>query len=316
MNDPREFHVDGFLGTMASGFRPKDFIADQIFPRVTVAKQSNLFATIPKGNWFKQDVTNRAPGTLANEITYTVGSDTYFCPNYALAHKIPWETMDNADTPFTPLLTGVQLVATKLELDYEIRTEATIASGVGSSSAPTAWSNLLNSDPIGDIETAQNAIFSTTGEEPNTAIIPRRVWQILRRHPDIVQRVFPGGAGGGTVTVEQFQQLLNVDRVLIAKTLKDTAAENVLGAAPAFTAVWSTNVYLLKVAPNPTADMIQTFGLTFLWGGANIGMKSPGNWQVERKRDGDRMADWVRTGYYQDEKIVSPELGFQIRTGI
>ncbi len=321
MNDPREFHVDAFLSSLATGFRPKDFIADQIFPRVTVAKQSNIFATIPKGGWFKVDNTNRSPGTKANKVTYIVGSDTYFCPNYELAADATWEEMDNADQPFRPLQTKTQLVQTKLELDYEVRAFTTMAGGVGSFSARTgndAWTDKLNSDPYGDIETAKNAIFATTGEEANTMILPRRVWQVLKVHPDIVQRVFPGGAGGGTVMLQQFADLIEVPKILIAKTLKDTGSENVNGTVTAanFVPVWSSNVYLAHVEDNPTADMVRTFGLTFLWTGANIGMKSPGNWQIERKRDSDIKADTVRTGYYQDEKIVSAELGFEIRTGV
>jgi hypothetical protein len=320
MNDPREFHVDAFLSSLATGFRPKDSIANDIFPRVPVAKQSNIFATIPKGNWFRIDATNRAPGALANEVTYTVGSDTYFCPNYALAHKVPWESIDNADPPFRPLQTGTELVITKLELDYEDRVRSTIASGVGSFmslSGTDVWTDPINSDPYGNFETAKNAIFDTTGEEPNLAIIPRRVVQVLATHPDVIQRTHPGGAGGGTATLQQIRDMIfgegNEGRILVARMLKDTSTE---GAAHAFTPVWSSNVTLMHVEPNPTADIVKTFGLTFLWTGANIGMKAPGNWMVERKRDADRMCDWVRTGYYQDEKIVSAELGFEIRTGI
>lgn len=316
MNDPREFHIDGFISNFVTGFRPTDYIFGDVFPTVPVNKQSNVFATIPKGNWFRADVSNRAPGTLATEISYTVSSDTYFCPNYELRHKIPWETMDNADAPFRPLIMGAQLLATKHSLNLEIRGEATIATGVGSFSSLTGtnvWTDYTNSDPVGNFETAINAIQATTGLEPNTAIIPRRVWQVLRRHPDIVQRVFPGGAGGGTASLEQFGALIGVDRILIARTIKNTANE---GAADAFTPVWSSNVYVLRVDPNPGGDQVQTFGVNFLWTGANIGMKSPNNWAIERKRDDDIKADWLRTGYYQDEKIVSPELGFQIRTGV
>lgn len=318
MNDPREFHVDGFLSNLVTGFRPRDFIADQIFPVVPVNKQSNLFATIPKGNWFRTDVSNRAPGTLANEISYTVGSDTYFAPNYELRHKIPWETLDNADAPFQPLQTGTELLITKHSLNLEVRVEQTLAAGIGSSAILTganAWSDFANSDPIGNIETAQNAIQSTTGLDPNLAVIGRKAWQKIRRHPDIVQRVFPGAGIGGTVDLAAFASLIGVDKVLIGKTIKNTSVEGV-GSNDTFTDVWSTNVHLLYVDPNPRGDMVATFGLSFLWTGPNIGSKGPGNWQVERKRDDDIKSDWLRTGYYQDEKIISPELGYTIRTGI
>lgn len=316
MNDPREFHRDTFLENLIVAFRPEGFIADQVFPRVQVAKQSNAYAVIPKDNWFRADDAKRAPGTLANEVGYTVGSATYFADNYELRHKIVWETLDNADPPWVPLRTGAQLLVTKHELGFEIRVEAVVAAGVGSVTTLTAgniWSAYATSDPLTDLEVAANAIQSTTGKEPNVAIIPRRVWQVLRRHPDIVQRVFPGGAGGGTVSQQQFGDLIGVDKILVPRTIKNTANE---GAAAAMTAVWSTNVYLAHVAPNPSGDMVATLGLAFNWTGPNIGGNGPTPRSVERKRDEDIKADWLRVGYYQDEKIVSPELGFQIRTGI
>jgi hypothetical protein len=316
MNDAREFHVDGFLSSLVTGFKPTGFIADQILPRVTVGKQSNIYATIPKGNWFKVDVADRAPGTLANEITYTVGSDTYFCPNYELRHKVTAEAIDNADSPFRPRQKGAEFLVTKHELGYEVRVERTVAAGVGSSTTLTggdAWSDFTNSDPMGDIEVAQNAIQYSTGLDPNLGVMGRRTWQKLRRHPDIVQRVFPGGAGGGTVSLAQFGELIGVPKILIGTTIKNTGAE---GGADTFTDVWSSNFHLFYVDPNPSGDQVATFGLSFLWTGPTIGMKSPGNWMVERKYDDDIKAEWVRTGYYQDEKIVAPELGFTIRTGI
>jgi hypothetical protein len=311
MNMPREFHIDSYLSGLLIGYRPRNFIADQILPVVPVNKQSNVYAKILKDDWFRNEVADRAPGTLANEIGYKVSSDTYFCPNYEFRHGIPIETINNADQPHAPAQRGAEFIVDKLMLNYEIRTEDTITTGVGSTSTPTTWGDFNNSDPMTDIEVAQEAIRSTTGYVPNTAIIPRKVFLKLRRHPDIVQRVFPGAGIGGTVNVAQMADLFGVSKILVPETIKNTATE---GAANAFTDVWSTHVSLLYVDPNPGL-MTPTFGIAFRWNGDGMSAAGPGI-SIERKFDDDRKVQWLRGGYYQDEKIVAAELGFQIKTGI
>lgn len=314
MNDARDFHIDAFLSGFSLQYRPEGFIADQIFPVVPVAKQSDVFAKIDKGNWFRSSVADRAPGTLANEINYTVSSDTYFCPNYALRHPVAVEAVQNADPPHAPLLRGTEFLADKHMLNYEIRVYDTVVGGVGSVTTlagTNIWSDFNNSDPMTDLEVAANAIQGTTGLEPNLCVMPRKVWQKVRRHPDIVQRVFPGAGIGGTVNLQQFGDLIGVERVLLARTIKNTSTE---GAADTFTDVWSTHVHLLHVKANPGLNTA-TFAIAPRWNGDGTN-GSPTAGQIERKYDDDRKVYWLRSGYYQDEKIVASELGFTIRTGI
>jgi hypothetical protein len=99
--------------------------------------------------------------------------------------------------------------------------------------------------------------------------------------------------------------------VFVPQTIKNTATE---GAADAFTDVWSTHVHLLYVDPSP-GIMTPTFGLAFRWAGDGAS-QGPGGITIERKYDDDRKVQWLRAGYYQDEKVVASELGFTIRTGI
>lgn len=311
MNQPREYHIDGFLSGLLIGYRWLNGIADQIFPVLPVNFQSDVFGKINKSDWFRPEVADRAPGTLANEIGYTVSSDTYFCPNYKLRHQVPIETVNNAQPPHQPLQRGAEFLFDKHMLNFEIRVQDTIATGVGSSSSPTAWSDFNNSDPMTDVEVAQEAIRSTTGFVPNTAIVPRKTWLKLRRHPDIVQRVFPGAGIGGTVDTAQFANLIGVSRIFVPQAIKNTATQ---GATDVFTDVWSTQVHLLYVDPNP-GIMTPTFGLAFRWNGNGMS-QGPGGLTIERKYDDDREVHWLRAGYYQDEKIVAAELGFTINTGI
>jgi hypothetical protein len=311
---PNQSHVDGLLTNLSIGFKPMGFIADQVFPVVSVGKQSDLFVTYPKDHWFRQSTTLRAPGTRGRRGGYTVGSGTYLCQNYDFGTQVWDETVANEDTPLSAMTTGVEYVRTQLALDKEVRVQAVVDAGVGASATLTgasAWSDFDNSEPLTDIRTARQTIRSSTGLRPNTAIIGQKAWDVIRDHPDFVRRAFPGAGLGGTLTQDLFASvILNVDRVLIGETIKNTAEE---GATATFTDVWSTNLYLAYVAPSPGL-MAPSFGYAFQW---NMhGSSNPPAFSIRRKYEEEERCTTLWTDYYSDEKVVAAELGYRIATGI
>lgn len=311
----RDVHLNQFLTNLSVAYRPMGMIADQIYPVVPVNKQTDNYAVINKGDWLRRPDTNRAPGQKPNQVRFTVTSDTYNAANYALGTEVEYETQDNADAPHTPLVNANQFLIDQLMLDFEVRVEASVATGVGSSQTLTGtdvWDDFANSDPITNIRTARQAVRATTGFRPNVAIIGQKAWDVIQYHPDLVRAANPGAGVGGTVSQQQFAAICNVDRVLVGETIRNTANE---GATDAFSDVWSTACYLLYVAPSPGL-MRPSFGYAFRWGGPKIGRGGPGNFQVFTREDEEAGATRIWTGYYQDEKIVASELGFRIDTGI
>lgn len=312
---PGIVHINQLASEYSLAYTVTGAIAPQVMPAVQVAKQTNRYAIIDKGAWLRRPTTGRNPGEKPKSARFAVSSDSYLCDNYALGYDIPYETLDNADNPLRPVLDGTEFLRTQLAIDYEVRVANTMATGVGSSQTLTgvnAWSDYANSDPILNVRTGRQAIRATTGLTPNLAIIGQKAWDVVQYHPDVVRAVFPGGGGGGTVSMQQFASFLQVDKVLVGGMVYNTAVE---GQTDAFTDVWSTHLYLAYVAPNPGLNT-PTFGLTFNWVGQNIGRNQPTNFQVMQKDDDEAGVRRIWTGYHADEKIVAPELGFQIRTGI
>lgn len=311
---PAQSHIDQLLTNISIGYQPQGFIASMVFPEVSVSKQSGLFVTYPKENWFRQGSTLRAPGAKGKRGSYGVGSGQYFCQNYDYGTTVWDETEANQDVPLSAMVTGVEFVRTQLALDKEIRVQTVVDAGVGSSTTLTGgavWSDFDNSDPLTDIRVARQAIRSTTGVRPNVAIIGQKAWDVVRDHPDFVRRVYPGAGIGGTLTQDQFASvILNVDKVLIGETIKNTADE---GTSGTFTDVWSTHLYLAYVAPSPGLRT-PSFGYAFQW---NMnGSSNPPAFSIRRKYDDEARTTTLWTDYYSDERVVAPELGFKIATGI
>lgn len=308
-------HHNQLLSDFSVAYRPENLIADQIFPVKNVSKQTNRYLVVDKAAWLRRPTTDRNPGSNPNDVHFSVSSDAYFADNRALGTWVDYETQDNADDPISALLPGVQFLRDQLAIDFECRVFTKLSSGVGSSQALTgtnAWTDYSNSDPITNIRTAKQAIYSTTGKYPNTFVIGQKAWDVIRFHPDLIQATHPGGGGGGIVAPDAFARVIEVDRVLIGRTIYNSAKE---GQTATYTDVWSTNAYLLHVNQSPALNTA-TFGVAFHWTGAKIGRGGVGNYNIMTKEDERAGKTDLWTGYYQDEKVVAPELGFEIRTGV
>lgn len=314
----RDYHVDTFLTNLLIGYRPQGLVGNQVFPTISVQKQSDLIPIVDRAGWMRIDDTKRAPATAYKEGTFSVESLQYYAKNYAFAHKTPYEVLANADVPHRPSQQAAQFVIDRLDLDAEQRIAQAVVSGVGTSSTLTGtdiWSDFANSDPLSDIETKFNALKDTTGYSPNVAIISRKSWQKIRRHPDIVKTAAGlGTAGvGGMVSPDQFGQVIGVGKVLVPGAVYNSANE---GATASWADVWSASVFVLAyVAPAP-GMMVPTFGYSFRWNVEGVSKGGPGAFTIERKQDDDIKAEFVRSAYYQDEKVIHAELGAMIHTGI
>ena len=309
-----QVHINRHISNLLIAYRPENLIADMVFPVVSVNKQTDNYAILDKSNWLRlPTTTNRAPGEGAKQVNFSVSSDSYNAKNYALSELVDYETQANADTPLDPLTDAAFHLRDQLSIDFEVRVRSKIVTGVGTTiTVASAWNGGTGTDPAADVDIARQAIYSTTGKYPNTAVIGQKAWQALKHNPNVVNAVYPGGGGGGTVTIDQLASFLEVERVLVGRTVYNSAAE---GLADSFTDVWSTNLSLLYVTPRP-ALRSATFGLAFNWNGGKLQTGVPTNWNVMQEELRFQGATRIWTGYYQDEKVIAPELGANIATGI
>lgn len=288
------------------------FIAQDLLPEISVPKQSGKYYIIEKGEFLRTSGTGalRAPKAKARRVEFSVSCDSYFADNYALASEIALEDMVNADAALALRENSVRLVANRLRIDQEIRVAnlVTSISNVGSGvalSGTNKWSDPINSDPIGDINTGHAFIRGATGLTANTLVLDWDTLQTLRRHQDIIE-LFKY-TSGGELTDAQLQSVFKVDRVLVGKGIKNGGNE---GAATSMTNIWGNTALLAYVGPT-NGMQSATFGARFRWQNpiypANFGVKT----NVENKA-GEGNIEIVEAGYYQDEKVIAREFAYAI----
>lgn len=309
-----DLHIDvplSNLAVQAFSDGDADFIADQLIPRIPVAKQSDKYYTIPKGAFLRVPNTKRAPKTEANRVEFEVSSDSYFADNYALAGENAIEDIDNADNPIQLRQNTTRLVVSNLRRDHEVRVAnlVTSISNVGSGvqlSGADLWSN-GGSDPIADVTTAQAFIRQRTGIMPNTMVIDQDTVQVVRRHPLLLDMY--KYTSGGQLSMDQLRDAFGIDRVLVGKGIKENALE---GGTSSVTNIWGNSVLICHVGM-ATGLQSQTFALRFGWQPSNF----PAPFAVQTNREnaaGQRHVEVLEAGYFQDEKIVATDLAYVIET--
>ena len=301
----KDLHIDKLLSEFAMGYRPDGFIADMIFPTVTVGKQSDLYPVFDRGDRLRQQDTKRAPATRAKRVEENVGSDTYFANNYALSAGVVIEDKVNAD----PILASdkamgkTRLIMDHLMLDWEVRVAAQVnnTSNVGSSSAvSSAWNGA--GDPLGDMNTAIDNVKYANGKKVTHIVFGPKAWDAFRRDSNVRNLINGTNNGGGYVSEADVAQLLQVPNILIGDAFKNTGAE---GQSESLSEVWGDNV-LLYHAPQSASFDDPSFGYSIRWQGAGLP-----NMQVERHPyDSRTKSEDVEVGYYQDEKVTGASYAF------
>ena len=304
MPDISMVHVDQALTEVSIAYRNAQFVADAIFPVVPVTKQSNKYFIYSKDNFRMLD-DSRRPGSRANEIDWTLSTDTYFCEGHALAQALPDELRANADQAIDVDVDTTEMLTDLLYLQREVlvaakATDPSVVTQNAALSGNNQWSDYTNSDPIRAIEDQKATIQKQLGQLPNSLLVSYPVFKALRNHPTIIDRFKYSQVG--VVQPDHLKSVFNVDNFFVASAIKNTAPE---GAADALDYIWGKSALLFYKPPVAGRRQV-SLGYQFTWlFGANTN-----GFLVKRYRDEGRTADVVEVQLYYDAKVVAPGAAF------
>lgn len=308
----RDVHVDVPLSNIAvEAFSSGDFVGAQLFPVIDVRKQSDKYYTIARNAWLRTPSTTlRAPKTSPGRVEFEVSSDSYFADNFALASDNAHEVIANADDPIQLRARTTRFLVDMLMRDQEQRIAnlVTSISNIGSGVILTGtakWSNYANSDPVADVTTGHAFIRSNTGMRANTALLDDDTYQTLRRHPVLLDMY--KYTQGGLVNDAELKSVFRVENLIVSNAIRNAAKEN---AAASLVNIWGNNFLLCHINPANAGMRTATFGLAFRW----LNPELPAPWAVRVYNDPDpgKRVEVVEACYYQDEKIVAPQLAYLV----
>lgn len=312
-----EVHIDAALTNVLIGYHPQGMIAEQIFPVISVKKESDKYYEWNKGEAFRvPDTTMRADGTRAKTLGFSLSTSSYLAEEYALNAEVTDRQLANADSVIDLRSAKSRRVKDILMLDQEIRV-ATLLTTQGNwastnrvqLSGTQQWNNASYDNTVSAsqiesrIDVGKEAVRTQTGGyEPNVIIIPSAVAKVIKKDSkirDIIKYTHAELLVDGDLP----PQLWNM-KVLIPKASKNTNKEG--NATQTLTDVWGKHVVMLYV---PTAGALDEFACGYIFRVSNAA-HTP--WGARTWREEPEKKEVIEVEVCQDEKLVSNVGGYFI----
>ena len=249
----------------AIAYRNARYIAPEIFPIVTVPERQGKYFTFDSGEIVQDAASpNRQPGTDAPRGGYTATNASFECEEWAFAHEVPDEIIEQSDSVIQPLERGIEFAIEKSLLRRERRTAevAFVAStwnGGTDASGFTQWSDLSNCDVVSDINTGVDTILQNTGWQANTLLIGRQVWSKLLINPDLKDAIKYVTRADQAALEMAVAGWMGLEKIIVGGASYNAAAE---GATTSREFIWGKNA-LLFYRPSAPAKNEPAAGYLF-----------------------------------------------------
>jgi len=301
MPEPENVHTDKILTNISIMYRNAAYVGTEIMPIVPVKKKSDIYYIYnSKADRFRIPKTLRAPRSESRTVDWEVTTDGYVCDEHALNDLIDDIERDNADKPINPEVDTVEFLTDIIQLSLEMRIKTILESSLSANAPSVEWGTYDTSDPIADIETGKNAIHAVIFKEPNVLLLGKAVYDKLKHHPKILDRI--KYVQKGVVTAELMASVFEVEKVIVGKAGYNTAKE---GKTAVLSYLWGKNAILAYVEPKPG---LKKFSL-----GYTLQSKK---FQTRRARIETKHSDWFEVGDVETEKMICAACGYRISPAI
>jgi len=293
----RDWHLDAALTNFSRGYRNAGYIADALFPILSVRKEADKY-WIWGIEAYRRLLALRADKAVSKEVGLGLTSATYSAEAYALKARLSDRERANQDDQMNLERRKIENVTDLILLDREIRaytaaTSGTTFSGKTANVSPN-W-DAGSSDPVKDVLTAKAALRANSlGMAANLMILPPAVWEALQANAALITRF--QYTGDGMITLELLKRVFGIPNILIPGAMQNTAAE---GASDTVVDIWGETVGLYYVNPSPALET-RTMGLTFRQKNLEVG-----TW-----RDNDTRCDVYEPELIEDIKVVDAGCGY------
>jgi len=309
-------NVNRGLTTYALDFGPDEFIADRLFPAVSVRKNRGKFVTYDR-NW--QEKTNTGatmqllsdPREKAKIMDISGTTSTYVCKLYRLAGAIDTDDMNNIDGPLSAEALTTRMVRRRLLLQKEDDAVTLVGttgnyltgnrndlSGTGKAQWDETTSTGSNS-PVRVVLEAKTTMKNNGGPMPNVGVAGYDVHHILLSHKEIRDRI----SSDRDKTIENIRRIVasvfGLDEYHVVNNVQQTAQQ---GKTAAYAALFSDSFALIHRDPQQNTASFH-FGTQF----QRSGFPNAGDW-VDPSRTNTR---FVEVRDYYDFQAISNLAGFR-----
>lgn len=301
-------HNDATIQNMSVQYRNEDYIGLRLMPVIPSANKTGKFFTYDKRSQLAYPDDALGVRGSANEITQSRGTDSYTTLGYGYKDFVDNSELQNADAPLDDLADATGALMEALAFREELRiatimtTSANYSGNTVALGSSVRWDD-TGSNPVGDIQSARNALWTGRGPGKVVAFTSLAVWTAMQSNAQL-QSMFQY-TKDGLLKPEQWANYFGIDELLIGAARKDTANE---GQTASYSRIWGDVFGLVRVATTPSVRNA-SFGFTFRFGGIDTA-------QVFDPMIGTKGGFWAKASVDEVHKIVAPETSYLITTTI
>ena len=299
------FHINKALSNVGTKYRNAMMIADKVFKKQKVAKESDLYYIWQRD--FRLPSSGRANGAPANMEAWGVTTGNYSCAEQALAEVLTDRDFQNTDSGIDLKADTVEFLADKLAMTLE-KTVAdliftTTAAGNNlTGTTATSWRyNTTTSSPIEDINSASAVVVQASGVHPNVLVMGEQVYTGLRNNQNVYNRI--QYVERAILTEQLLASLFDLDEMLVGFSIYDASQESIPTAVESITAIWGNDAYLYYRNPSTGRKKLTT-GLI---------LESRG-FQVKTWREEKLAGQVVEASHIYTVKLVATQTAFYFKT--
>jgi len=270
----QDAHIDRALTNMSVAYMQdaSSYIAEKVFPIIPVKRQSDVYYIYDTGDFLRDEAQVRGAISESAGGDYDLSTDLYHCKKHAFHKDVSPEERINYDEPLDADKDAQIFVSQKMLIRREMEWATKFfKTGVwsremsGAASDPGAteyiyW-NLETSTPIADIAAETLRMASLTGYKPNTLVLSPYVFNALKNHFDVLDRI--KYTETGIVSTALLASLFEVEYVYVAWAVVNSAAK---GVTDAIGFIMGKNALLCYSNPNPSLRS-PSAGYIFSWTG-------------------------------------------------
>jgi len=248
--------VDKLLTNVSNQYVPVDYLSEKILPLITVKQTSGKLAGYGNDHIRigKDLYLHSGDGKYPRVKVRNRNITEWVIAKHALSAVIPEEEFDNVEQPFDARKDTTSHVTSLLwgekEFDLaDIMSDTSVITSNVTLSGTSQYTDVDNSDPLGDFRNARTTIRGLVGQKPNIAVMNGQVQDALMIHPQILDRLGYKHNRVGMVTNQELTKVLDVDEVLVSDLLGNTAKD---GQADVIAPIWGNHI-TFAVAPKSAA---------------------------------------------------------------
>jgi hypothetical protein len=249
--------VDKLLTNVSNGLFQEmtSFISERLLTPIGVVQQSGLIGKYGTNHLRIHANSMGGEGKAPRvRLVQPDVSQTYLIEEHGLEDVCTPADYRNYELPFdaerdkTIALTYANLVAKEYALATAMGAAAATLTQNTTLVGSQQFNDFANSDPVGVILTARNTVRAACGYYPNVAWMEAAVYETLRVHPTIWDRLGFKYNQSGQLTQDNVAQALNVKKLLMAESIYDSSSE---GQTSVMSPIWAKSLFFGVLADNP-----------------------------------------------------------------